>query len=68
VARDDVDVRVDDGDEGLAHVGVGDARRLEARAVGRALEAPLDRVGAHQRRSPPASPDDPSPITIAITT
>ena len=36
VAGDDIDVGVDDGDEGLAHVGIGDADRFEQGAVGSA--------------------------------
>jgi hypothetical protein len=41
---DDVDVRIDDGHEGLIHVLIADTRRLEQRPVGGSLYAAFDPI------------------------
>ena len=60
VAGHDVDVGVHDGDERLAHVGVGHPHRLEQAAVRSALDSRLDPVRSHpktpQKQKPPRFP------------
>ena len=47
MSRDNVDVRVDDGDEGLIQVSIGEANSFEQRAVGSTLNAALNQITSH---------------------
>jgi hypothetical protein len=42
VARNNIDVRIDDGDERLGHICVAQANGLEKSPVGRTFDALLD--------------------------